>query len=142
MSVSSITAASFKLMHNRAPQSTFFFFFPLIVTCRLTVHDGENQKKKKKSKQKETDRGVKVTSLFLSYLHLRCCALAGQPWMGDWRGWGGHWCQALTVHCVKLVIISSLKRCPVTGLSPACSRRDGRRDLEAGCVCQGGKSLL
>lgn len=31
---------------------------------------------KKKTKQKETDRGVKVTSLFFSYLHLRCYGLA------------------------------------------------------------------
>lgn len=51
----------------------------------------------------------------------------------------GHLCQALTVHCVKLVIISSLKPCPVS--SPQAGGSD-RQDLEAGCVCQGGKSLL
>lgn len=56
----------------------------------------------------------------------------------------GHWCQALTVHCVKLVIISGLKRCPAPVRSSCLGRpaaTDG--DLEkAGCVCQGGKSLV
>lgn len=102
------------------------------------------QKKKNQNKRRLTEESRLHRSSSLIYTSgvvvLRC--LAGQPWMGNRRGWCGHSCQALTVHCVKLVIISSLKRCPVTVLSPACSRRDGRRDLEAGCVCQGGKSLL
>ena len=112
VSVSSITAASFKLMHNRAPQSTFF----LIVTCCLTVHDGENQKKKKKNKRRLTEESRLDRSSSLIYtsgvMGLHC--LTGQQWVEKQRGSCRRSCQALTVHCVKLVIISSLKRCPVT----------------------------
>lgn len=115
VSVSSITAASFKLMHNRAPQSTFF----LIVTCCLTVHDGEN-KKKTKNKRRLTEESRLHRSSSLIYtsgvMGLRC--LTGQQWMGKRRGLCAHSCQTLTVHCVKLVIISSLKRCPVTVCPP------------------------
>lgn len=68
VSVSSITGASFKLMHNRASQSTS----SLIVTSLLPVRGGEWEPKK----ERETDREVKVTSLFSSYLHLRCYGLA------------------------------------------------------------------
>lgn len=41
----------------------------------------------------------------------------------------------LTVHCVKLVMISILMPCPVVW-------SEAQEDLEAGCLCQGGKSLL
>lgn len=42
------------------------------------------------------------------------CGVTGQQWMAERRGSRGRSCQALTVHCVKLVIISSLKPCPVS----------------------------
>lgn len=95
-----------------------------------------------KIQTRQTDKGVKVTLLFFSYLHLRCYGIAvhntGQQQKG--RRWlCGHLCQPLTVYCVKLVIISSVKACPV---HVACLGRGIRQDLEAGCLCQGGKSLL
>lgn len=77
-------------------------------------------KGKKNKKQRETDREVKVTSLFFCYLHLRCYGLVlRNTTTMDGKVEGlvpalGHLCQALTVHCVKLVIISSLKPCPVS----------------------------
>lgn len=59
---------------------------------------------------------------------LRC--LTGQQWMEKRRGSCGHSCQPLTVHCVKLVIISSLKRCPVTVLSPPAFSEAADRTLK------------
>lgn len=58
-------------MHNRASQSTS----SLIVTSLLPVQGGEWEPKEKRKIERETDREVKVTSVFFSYLHLRCYGL-------------------------------------------------------------------
>lgn len=45
----------------------------------------------------------------------------------DGGGLGGLSCQPLTAHCVKLVIISSLKTCPVS-VAPSCQLRGEATD--------------
>lgn len=111
--VSSITAASFKLMHNRAPQSTFFPHCHLPPNCprwRMRA----KKKNQNKGRLTEESRLHRSSSLIYTSGVMGLHWVTGQQWMGKRRGSCGHWCQALTVHCVKLVIISSLKRCPVT----------------------------
>lgn len=94
-----------------------------------------SQKWKKKKGEAEIDREVKVTSLSFSYLHLRWCRL-GQQWLERWKC--GHSCQALTVHCVKLVMISSWKRPSCS--APLLGARRHRGPWSR--MCRGGKSLL
>lgn len=113
VSVSSITAASFKLMHNRDPQSTFFPHCHLPPKCpRWRI----SAKKTQQNRGRVTEESRLHCSSSLIYTSgvMGLCRLAGQQWMEERRGWCCRSCQALTVHCVKLVIISSLKRCPVT----------------------------
>lgn len=84
--------ASFKLMHNRASQS----ISSLIVTSLLPVRGGEWEPKK----ERETDREVKVTSLFCSYLHLRCYGLVlrNRATM-DGRAKGLQWALVSDLNC-------------------------------------------
>lgn len=69
---------------------------------------------------------------------------AEQQRMERWRGLCGPSCQALTAHCVKLVIISPLKPCPVCApLGCRCRLHGARRHGGPWSrMCQGGKSLL
>lgn len=70
VSVSSITGASFKLMHNRAPQSTSSSLSPRV----RNVQGAESQQGKKKTPQQSKGRLTEESRLhpsLLSYLHMR-----------------------------------------------------------------------
>lgn len=101
---------------------------------------GAKGKKHNKGRLTEKSRLCPSSSLIYTCGVMGLCFVTRQQLMETHtKGLCGCPCQALTVHCVKLVIITSLKPCPVAA---ACWGWGSRQDLEAGCVCQGGKSLL
>lgn len=129
VSVSSITGASFKLMHNRASQSTS----SLIVTSLLPVQGGDwepssERRGGKKGRLTEKSRLHSSSLLIYTWGVMGLHRITGQQWMEGWSGLRGHLCQALTVRCVKLVIISSLKPCPIA-VRPSCRLLGARRQI-------------
>lgn len=88
-------------MHNRASQSTS----SLIVTSLFPVQAGEREPKEKKNQRTGDWRRSQGYILLLLLFTVEVCNRT--------TGLCGSSCQPLTVHCVKLVIISSLKPRPV-----------------------------
>lgn len=138
-------------MHNRAPQSTSSSLSPRV----RNVQGAESQQGKKKTQQSKgrlTEESRLHPSL-LSYLHMRRYGfvLCNRTTVdGGGRREQSRFVQALVsgLNC-PLCQIGDNKQfealsclCASLRSAPPTRGRADRQDLEARCVCQGGKSLL